>query len=246
MNLPILMYHHLESGAPSGYPYSIPVATFERHLNDIQRWGYQTITFHELFEALSGKGTLPSRPVIISFDDAYTSVSELAIPLLRARAMKATIFAIADFIGRTNEWDTAQGMPELALMDSQLLKSALADGMELGSHTCTHPNLTKVCDSQQEDEISRSKLQLEAEFGQAIEAFCYPYGGHTQQMQPMLERSGYRGAVSIFSNEPDVTGHPYQMRRVYPHAADSSWRFRLKLSRPYLAYVARRDRAWTV
>jgi peptidoglycan/xylan/chitin deacetylase (PgdA/CDA1 family) len=236
------MYHHLEQGAPCGYPYSLPAALFARHLDDIQRWGYHTITFHELFQALAGGPPLPSKPVIITFDDAYASVSQLAIPLLLARGQRCTIFAISDFIGGINQWDIDQGMPRLELMDAPMFQQAISNGMELGSHTCRHLNLTQQTPAVQAEEIHRSKTALEAQFGQPIEVFCYPYGSHTAAMQPSLESAGYKGAVSIFTNSPTVTAAPYQMRRVYPHLADSTWRFRLKLSQTYLRYIAWRDR----
>jgi peptidoglycan/xylan/chitin deacetylase (PgdA/CDA1 family) len=238
------MYHHLESGYTSGYPFALPVEIFERHLNDLQRWGYNTITFHELFEALDGKGSLPPKPVIISFDDAYSSVSKFAIPLLKARGQRCSIFVVVDLIGGFNDWESQEEIPQLEVMDERMLLDAVSVGMELGSHTCRHANLLKICPEQLEEEILRSRRNLESKFGQVIETFCYPYGVFSYQMQPILENAGYRGAISIFSDSPSVTAERFRMRRVYMHAGDNSWRFRLKLSRPWLAYVAHRDRNW--
>lgn len=240
------MYHHLESGIPTGYPFSLPVETFERHLNDLHRWGYNTITFHELFEALDGKVPLPTKPVIISFDDAYASVSQLAIPLLQARGQRCCIFAVSDLIGGFNGWDCKKGMPRLELMDETMLRDAVSVGMELGSHTCTHANLLKISSEQLVEEVSRSRKDLESKFGQPIEAFCYPYGEFTPEMQPMIAEAGYRGAIGIFSNASSVTSERFRIRRVYMHAGDNCWRFRLKLSPLWLAYVAHRDRNWRV
>jgi len=162
--------------------------------------------------------------------------------LMQDRAMTGTLFAVADHIGGSNEWDQAKGMPRLELMDAAELNSLAASGWEIGSHGCRHLELAKVSESQQRDEISRSKNQLESLLGITPEFYAYPYGSYTHPVKQILREAGYRGAVSMFSNAASVTADRYCMRRVMPHQGDSAWRFRLKLSPLYLRYVAWRDR----
>lgn len=245
MNIPILMYHNLETTQSTGYPYSLAVDQFARHLTDLQRWGYETISFHELFGALQQNKRLPPRPVIITFDDAYVSVADFGVPMLKERGMKATVFVVADAIGAHNDWDVANGLARLEIMDERMIKEAMAAGWEIGSHGCRHLDLTKASPADQQDEIQRSRQQLEHRFGQPIEVFAYPYGSHTLDLPALLQRAGYNGAVSIFSGASSVTSDPYRMRRVYPHRGDSPWRFRCKLSRLYLQLVAWRDRRFS-
>jgi len=68
--------------------------------------------------------------------------------------------------------------------------------------------------------------------------FAYPYGKGPTRLYPLLAEAGYRGAVTIFSNEPTVTANRFCMRRIYVHKGDGRIRFRLKLSKPYLRYKA--------
>ena len=88
MDIPILMYHDLEPGATGSYAFGLPLRRFRGQLDDLQRQGFETITFKELFEALDGSGNLPRKPVMLTFDDAYVSVADYAVPLLLERGIQ--------------------------------------------------------------------------------------------------------------------------------------------------------------
>ena len=242
MDLPILMYHDLEPGAAGSYAFGLPVRQFQEQLDELLRQGFVTISFRELFAALDGSGSLPGKPVILTFDDAYASVGSYGVPLLQERGMKGTIFVVADAVGGCNHWDMAGGADRLELMNQGMLQRAIAGGMEIGAHGCAHLNLEELDEVGQLDEIVRSKEQLGKMFGTEISVFAYPYGAHNSRVAAMVKAAGYQGAVSIFSPEPSVTSNRWRMRRVFPHRRDGKWRFRLKLSPLYLGFVALRER----
>ena len=241
MNLPLLMYHAVEAGAPSGYGYAVPAGQFERQLDTIRRAGFQTISLGQLFDGLDGKAPLPRKSIVLTFDDAYRNVYQVAWPLMRERAMTGTLFVVADHVGGSNEWDQAKGMPRLELMDVAELKSMADAGWEIGSHGCEHLELAKVDENQQRDEIFRSKSQLESLLGIAPEFYAYPHGSYTEPVKELLRDAGYRGACSMFSKAGSVTADRFCLRRIMPHRGDSALSFRLKLSPIYLRYVAWRD-----
>jgi peptidoglycan/xylan/chitin deacetylase (PgdA/CDA1 family) len=235
------MYHAVEVGEPSGYGYAVPVGQFERQLDTIRRAGFQTISLGQLFDGLDGKAPLPRKPIVLTFDDAYRSVYQVAWPLMRERAMTGTLFAVADHVGGSNEWDQAKGLPRLELMGVAELKSMADAGWEIGSHGCKHLELAKVDENQQRDEIFRSKSQLESLLGITPEFYAYPHGSYTEPVKELLREAGYRGACSMFSKAGSVTEDPFCLRRIMPHRGDSALSFRLKLSPIYLRYVAWRD-----
>jgi len=241
MNVPILMYHAVEAGEPSGYGYAVSAAQFEEQLDAIQRAGFETISLKQLFDGLDGNAPLPRKPIVLTFDDAYRNVHQVAWPLMRDRAMTGTLFAVADHLGGSNEWDQAKGMPRLELMNAAELRSLADAGWEIGSHGCRHLELAKVDESRQRDEIVRSRSQLESLLGTTPEFYAYPYGSYTEQVKEVLREAGYRGAVAMFSRTCSVTEDRYCMRRIMPHRGDSALSFRLKLSPLYLRYVAWRD-----
>ena len=241
MDLPILMYHAVEAGEPSGYGYAVSAEQFGGQLDAIKRAGFETISLSQLFHGLEGRARLPRKPIVLTFDDAYRNVHETAWPMMRERGMKGVLFVVADHVGGTNEWDQAKGMPKLDLMDAAELKEMASAGWEIGSHGCRHLELGKAGDSEQRDEVFRSRSQLASLLGVAADFYAYPYGSCTESSKRLVAEAGYRGAVSIFSTAASVTGDRFWMRRIMPHRGDSALSFRLKLSPLYLRYVAWRD-----
>lgn len=241
MNLPILMYHAVEAGMPSGYGFAVSAERFERQLDIIRRTGFETITLEQLFDGLDGKAKLPRKPIVLTFDDAYRNVHEVAWPLMRERGMTGTVFVVADHVGGSNDWDQAKGMPRLDLMTADDLKELQDAGWEIGSHGCRHVELAKADQAQRRDEIFRSKSELASMLGISPEFYAYAYGSYCDSAKELLRQAGYRGAVSIFSNAKSVTADRFCMRRIMPHRGDSALSFRLKLSPLYLRYVAWRD-----
>jgi peptidoglycan/xylan/chitin deacetylase (PgdA/CDA1 family) len=210
-------------------------------LDAIQRAGLETISLGQLFDGLDGKAPLPRKPIVLTFDDAYRNIRQVAWPLMQERTMTGTLFAVADHVGGSNEWDRAKGMPRLELMEASELKELADAGWEIGSHGCRHLELAKANETQQHDEIFRSKLVLESLLEVSPEFYAYPYGSYTESAKAMLHESGYRGAVSMFSHAASVTADRFCLRRIMPHRGDSALSFRMKLSPLYLRYVAWRD-----
>lgn len=241
MNLPILMYHHLEPDGVPLTPYTVHAGAFEKQLDWLRRSGFIPLTFQDLFAALDVGAPLPAKPVILTFDDGYESFRELALPRLAARNMKATVFIVAGEIGNFNRWDVERGIAKRALMGAAGIQEIVTSGMEIGSHGWVHRNLNECSATEQQEEISRPGPELERRFGVRPQAFAYPYGAHSRRHFDWLQAAGYRGAVSIFSDQPAVTTNLFSMRRIYIHPGDGRFRFRMKMSPLYLRHVGRRD-----
>lgn len=234
------MYHHLEKGCKTNEPYTITLGQFERQLRFLQHKGFTTITFADLFRVLDGTDPAPPKPVIVTFDDGYSSFLELALPAIVSHKMKATIFIVAGEVGGYNRWDMEHGVARRQLLSEEGIRAVLEAGMEVGSHGWAHRNMRDCTEPEFREEIFRSKLELAIRFGFNPEVFSYPFGAFSPIHYPLLEEAGYRGAVSILSDQPAVTSNRFAMRRVYIHADDGAIRFRWKLSCAYLRYTGRR------
>lgn len=235
------MYHEVEAGVPSGYGYAVSLEKFRQQIRILKEAGYEAVTLRELASAMKGKGKLPPKPVVVTFDDGYEGTARNALPVMQEHGMRGVLFAIAGRIGGRNDWDRKSGGPELPLMGEAEIRRLLAAGWELGAHTVSHPRLTTLAPREAQMEIWSSKETLEEKFKTPVDSLSYPYGAHSPDLCEMVRKAGYKAGVTIFSSAPSVTADLWRMRRVFPHAGDSSLTFRLKLSHPYLRMVAWRD-----
>lgn len=97
--VPILMYHHFgDEGSPE---VTISADAFESHIRSLRDAGYTAITFAQLRDYASSGAPLPERPILITIDDGYMSVYDIAYPILRKYGMTATVFIIGTFHGKS-------------------------------------------------------------------------------------------------------------------------------------------------
>ena len=233
------MYHHVvASDQADERLYEVSIHQFERQLDWLKSWKFKTISFNELLRGLTEDSELPRHSVIITFDDAFRSFLELALPSLRRRSMRATMFVPAGHIGGTNVWDEDRGFSQRRITTADELRQIAAAGTEIGSHGWLHRDLTLCSESEVDEELVRSKAELERVVERPVRVFSYPYGHYRSEHFSRLRAARYEAAVSIFSNEPTVTSNRFAMRRVYIHPGDGALRFKVKLSAAYLRFLA--------
>lgn len=173
--VPVLEYHEIAEPASV---LQVPLAEFRRQLDWLQANGYETVSLAQVYDAMEGKGALPPRPVLITFDDGRTSQLE-AVRELNKRGMKATFFVMA---GGT-------------LLNEGQIRGILAQGHELGSHTMNHTNLKEAPEASLEEEVVDSKHRLEATYKAPVRFLSWPFGAYREEAVELMKRSGYRGAV---------------------------------------------------
>ena len=174
VRVPILTYHSIDN---SGSVVSVSQDRFQRQMRSLHESGFQTVRLLECLNGLQSGTPLPERPLVITFDDAYRSVYEHAIPVLDDLGFTATVFAIGDHVGGYNDWpghDAPFGRAEL--MDADTLRDLRDHGFEIGSHTSTHPDLTTLTEQGAECEIRAGIKTLQDLLGAPVECFAYPYG----------------------------------------------------------------------
>lgn len=151
--------------------------------------------------------------VTITFDDGYSNVLQYGVETLARVGYQAMLFVVADRLGRTNEWDSAVGEQPEPLMDKAQLREWLAAGQLIGSHSCTHPWLTRLPVQQAKEEITSSRKKLEDGFGLPIDHFCYPYGDWSPAIRDLVQEAGYKTACTTEAgvNRPGDT--VYNLKR---------------------------------
>jgi peptidoglycan/xylan/chitin deacetylase (PgdA/CDA1 family) len=163
---------------------------FARQLAELRLAGFQNGSL------LACATTQSSRRIVLTFDDAYVNVLRLGLKPLAASEFKAIQFVVADRLGKNNDWDVALGEAPEPLMDKEQLLDWLAAGHDIGSHTLSHPYLTRVPPGQAQEEIIASRKRLEDLFGRPIEHFCYPYGDWDESVRDQVVAGGYKTACT--------------------------------------------------
>lgn len=191
--IPILVYHRIgyaPANADSVYKsLTIEPEWLEKHLMYLREHNFQAVNFYDVANYFENNIPLPvdagKKPVMINFDDGYKGVFDYALPLLEKYNMTATIFVITNMAGRP------------AYMDWDQIKTARESGLEIGSHTVWHPDLTRS--RKTEFEINESKKILEEKLGEEIISFAYPSGKYNKYVEELVKKGGYKLARS-YSN----------------------------------------------
>jgi peptidoglycan/xylan/chitin deacetylase (PgdA/CDA1 family) len=200
---------------------------FERQLRSLLRRGFRPLPAGEL---LAG----PRRGLHVTFDDAYRTILD-ALPTLRRLGLPTTVFASTAFADGGRPLDVPELAAEaaahpghLATMTWDELRGLAADGVEIGSHTVSHPHLPRLSEVELDRELRDSRARVEDELGRPCRLFAYPYGEHGERVQAAVRRAGYEAAFAL--GEGASPGNPYALPRVDLYRRDSLLRATLKTS----------------
>ncbi|TSA22236.1 glycosyltransferase [bacterium] len=217
-SIPVLMYHRVLENPPTDSSHGIWVSAkqFADQLASLQRRGFETITFRDYDRFVRGEARLPHRPIILTFDDGYVDNYTIAFPLLQSFGFRAVIFAVADKDRRTNFWD--QDEQPAPLMSVSQLQELHRSGMEIGSHTVTHPRLPATSAEEAYFEVHDSRDSLEQLLGSSVLSFAYPYGDLSQNVKNLVDEAGYKYAVAADSGPINFYEDFLEIRRtqVFP------------------------------
>lgn len=151
-DVPVIMYHTVGVVEP-GWRWNfltVPWQTFEDQVAFLSAKGYTAITLGELCDYRFGRGTLPPRPVLFTFDDGYLDNWVYAVPILRKYGFRGTVFVNPDFVDpapvcRPNLDDLWSGRSSLAelpiygfLSWAEMRAMEGTGVMEVQSHAMTH------------------------------------------------------------------------------------------------------------
>jgi peptidoglycan/xylan/chitin deacetylase (PgdA/CDA1 family) len=225
----VLCYHAVSPTWPADL--SVTPDALARQLQVLQRQGYTGVTFGAAVHEPD-----VGRRVAVTFDDAFLSVLELAKPVLDELGWPATVFAVSDHVrdgwplawSGTERWLTTEHEAELRGMDAAQLQALAAAGWEIGSHTATHPSLPALAADELQEELERSKADLEALLGLPMDSIAYPYGDHDDAVVAATERAGYVRAATLPHRWPRPS--PLRWPRIGVYHPDDLRRYRIKVS----------------
>lgn len=198
--IPILEYHKINDIDTD--VCAIPTREFREQLQYLQEQGYQTISLLEFIKAKKGKGELPPKPIVLTFDDGYEDNYTELLPIIEPYGMKATVFMATNYIGKDGylSWDQLRDMQ--------------SRNIEIASHTANHLPLSELAPEQAEDELKLSKLLLEWNGIHTVFFFSYPNGIYNETALQQLPANNYLGAVTGDSGLNTFDTDPFLLQRV--------------------------------
>ena len=234
--IPILMYHMVAPQPPKVFrKYSVTSKMFAAQMRWLAVMGYETISLDQLFAARCGRGVLPARPVILTFDDGLQACVDYAVPILQAHNFSAIFFLVAGAMGQTSTWTQAECGLTFSVMDWATARALTAAGFQCGAHSMTHRHLSDLSRQACQTELAATRSCLEDQLGHEIRHMAYPYGSFNPYVQSLLAETGYQSACSVVMGLSSAEDDLLALRRVPIDGHDS-----------FLDFVCRLKTAWTI
>lgn len=227
--VPILAYHRFTNGPYKNDRLELAAADFEKQILFLKNNGYRVISMADFSAHIEHNAPIPRNAVVITIDDGFRSVYDVAYPVLRKHHVPATVYVYADFIGAPAAltWRQMGEMIDSGLVDIQ-------------PHSKTHANLVlknkgesaQAYKRRIRDEFTKPAQLLEQKLGQPIHSFAYPYGAVDEDVAAVAEKSGYATAVTILRGANASFADPFLLRRsmVYGDHSMSDFKRFLKVS----------------
>jgi len=186
VHLPVLIYHHIqtEDAAKADKQTNLTVYTdiFQKQMQYLKDKGYNTISMNDLVIFFNNGTAVPSKSILLTFDDGYEDFYTDAYPILRNLGFKATMFVPTGLMNNPDylTWD------QIMSMNGPIL---------FANHTWSHKNVG-VSVSAMEYEISTANTQLSDHNLNSPKVFAYPYGLDTKASETYLSSLGYEAAFT--------------------------------------------------
>lgn len=172
--LPVLTYHAVDEQASV---ISVSPERFRRQLQLLAERSIEGISLAEAYAHREASGGFPSGAIVLTFDDGYLSVLEHALPALSVYGFTATIFLASGFAGLPASAARARNPDfDRDLLGWNHAAELVGAGWEIGSHSVSHPDLTRLNQAACEQELRDSKTELEQRLQHPVRSLAYPYG----------------------------------------------------------------------
>jgi len=205
--VPILLYHDFSRTRSS--KMKVLESSFEAQMKYLKENDYQVITLDRFLNFIEYQEELPKKSVVITIDDGWKSLYNIAYPILKKYNFPATLFVYTDFIGgkKALTWNQIKELAEY--------------GFDIQCHTKTHRYLTRIKDGETfdrffkavDEELTYPKRLLQKKINRDCNCLAYPYGKTNSLVAAMLKKHGYRAAFTVNRGGNPFFLHNYNINR---------------------------------
>ncbi|HIJ79302.1 MAG: polysaccharide deacetylase family protein [Desulfobulbaceae bacterium] len=212
--VPVLVYHGFTRDQSSKKMF-VRQQDFEQQMRFLQDQGYTVVSLDRLYDFIELKKPLPAKSVVITIDDGWCSLYEIAYPILKRYGYPATVFLYTDFISKEK------------CLNWQQLREMAENGVDIQSHTRSHQNLNGPNETESfsryfssvRKEIEEAEQTIETKLGDRPRFLAYPYGAYNDLVIAYLQKRGYRGGVTVTRAANPFFVDPFKVNRsvIYGH-----------------------------
>lgn len=203
--IPILCYHNIRDFSANASEmiktYTVTPAAFAEQMKALSNEGYHTILPDQLYEYLVHDGKLPSKPIMITFDDTREEQYRIAATEMKKYGFKGVFFIMTVSINRPR------------YMTKDQIKNLSDNGHVIAAHTWDHHMVTKYTGDDWNIQLVKPKKKLEDITGKPVIYFAYPFGLWNKDAILKIKNSGYQLAF-ILSTKRDPNEPLYTIRRI--------------------------------
>ena len=252
----ILAYHNIlfhEVKQDKMFYYDVSQESFQNQMQFLYDRHFNVIGLDDFVISHMKGEKLPERSVVITFDDGYKSIYQIAYPKLKKLHFPATVFLTAGYIGTEKALpgiehhlkkigNHTNGMNHWPYLSWEEIQEMSQNGIRFGSHTMTHPKMGLLNKKQIKWEITQSKRLIEQNTGIRVKHFSYPYsffGGQLRHpedlvnIKTILKTEGFEAACSTeIGTNLDKTDI-FALKRIQIFKKDSFFRFKAKVMGAY-------------
>jgi peptidoglycan/xylan/chitin deacetylase (PgdA/CDA1 family) len=232
-SLPILTFHALDDQRSV---ISFPPELFRRGMAQLHKMGYRTLSLLETINCFRAGKPFSDQSFVVTFDDGYQTVYEQAFPTLQQYGMSAIVFLT---VGEKEVATPTHRLPSLngrSMLSWNEIEEMRRLGIELGAHTLTHPDLTRLPRERTEVEIYGSKKMIENTLGVPVSCFAYPYGRYNDRIRELVQQH-FSCACSDKLDFMRVHSDPYAIERVDAYYLRTDRLFDLIWTRMFPSYI---------
>jgi len=200
--IPVLCYHNIKSELDHHAPeLTVTDSVFRIQIKMLADSGYHTVTADELYNYLTRGSALPSKPIMLSFDDSHEEHFSIADKEMKKYGFKGVFFVETIVINKPN------------YLTSQEIKTLADEGNTIACHTYDHPLVTRLKDDEWLKELDEPRKLLEKISGKVVDYFAYPYGAWNEQAIEELKKRGIKAAFQL-SELQDPRDPLFTIRRI--------------------------------
>lgn len=222
----ILCYHSISSD----WRFGVSLSEFKSQINYLRKY-YQFISLTDLVNYIKGKKEIKQPSVVISFDDGYQDIL-LTKKFLTELGIRPVVFIISD----PDHLDRNIIGNHKPLLNNKQIKELNAAGWEIGCHSASHTNFSKIKFSEITEEILKSKKDLENKLNFKIKYFSYPKGVYSEKILEVVKSSGFLAAVTMDDGFIDRYTDLFKIPRIGIDGTHGFLEFQSLFTRPAIIF----------